>query len=309
MFKFGPSKRYVSKEMLEIPMLVKKMSGKEDVLKVFVYVVEVEVPFLCGKITLEGWKAKINTGEKELEIEVDGDRKRIKMVDTRGNHFAILLEKEEGNVEEIMYAEGKEEELNTFRAIRKVHEVTAHKSADQLINVYRNAGLMVPNTVKRIKEVLKECKVCQKFGKSMVKPRVALHGKAGSFNEIVTLDLKQFGAKYVLWCVDAFTRFVQGKIIGNKKAETIVNAVVECWNLPFGIPSVGYFADNGAEFKNVKMDELVSKLGINIKYGPAYILWSNGINERNHASCDIIIKKLMEDKKIGLTDILVKMTA
>ena len=42
----------------------------------------------------------------------------------------------------------------------------------------------------------------------MVKPKVALP-RATSFNEIVTLDLKQFRNKYVLWCIDAFTRFVQ----------------------------------------------------------------------------------------------------
>ena len=59
----------------------------------------------------------------------------------------------------------------------------------------------------------------------------------------------------------------------------------------------------------MKMDELVSKLGISINYGPAYSPWSNGVNERNHASCDITIKKLMEDKKIGLTDVLVKTAA
>ena len=46
----------------------------------------------------------------------------------------------------------------------------------------------------------------------MVKPKVALP-KASSFNEIVTLDIKQFGDKYVLWCIDAFTRFVQGKLL------------------------------------------------------------------------------------------------
>ena len=57
------------------------------------------------------------------------------------------------------------------------------------------------------------------------------------------------------------------------------------------------------------MDELISKLGISISYGPAYSPWSNGINERNHASCDLTIKKLMEDKKIGLTDVLVKTAA
>ena len=142
----------------------------------------------------------------------------------------------------------------------------------------------------------------------MVKPKIALPN-ASSFNEIVTLDLKQFGEKYVLWCIDAFTRFIQGKLLKNKKAETVLNAINECWNLPFGIPAVGYYADNGTEFKNVKMDKLISKLGISISYGPAYSPWSNGINERNHAACDLTIKKLMEDKKIGLTDILVKTAA
>ena len=142
----------------------------------------------------------------------------------------------------------------------------------------------------------------------MVKPKVALP-KASSFNEIVTLDLKQFGDKYVLWCIDACTRFVQGKLLRNKKAETIVNAINECWNLAFGIPGIGYYADNGTEFKNVKMDELVSKLGISISYSPAYSPWSNGINERNHVSCDLTIKKLMEDKNIGLSDVLVKTAA
>ena len=57
------------------------------------------------------------------------------------------------------------------------------------------------------------------------------------------------------------------------------------------------------------MDELVSKLGISISYGPAYSPWLNGINKRKHDLCDITIKKLMEDKKIGLTDILVKTAA
>merc|ERR1712101_64938 len=134
-------------------------------------------------------------------------------------------------------------------------------------------------------------------------------GNASSFNEVVTLDLKQFGDKYVLWCIDSFTRFIQGKLLRNKKAETILNAINECWNLSFGIPAVGFYADNGTDFKNIKMDELISKLGISINYGPAYSPWSNGINERNHASCDITIKKLMDDKKTGLTDAVIKTAA
>merc|ERR1712121_623897 len=162
--------------------------------------------------------------------------------------------------------------------------------------------------VKTIKQVVKDCKICQKFGRLIVRPKVALP-RGTSFNEIVTLDLKQFGSKYVLWCIDAFTRFVQGKLLNNKKSETIVNAVNESWNLAFGIPGIGYYADNGTEFKNIKMDELVSKLGISISYGPAYSPWSNGINERNHSLCDVTIKRLMEDKNVGISDVLVKTAA
>ena len=51
-FVFGPSKRYVSKSLIELPILVTRMDGKEDVLKVQTYLVDAEVPFLCGKQTL-----------------------------------------------------------------------------------------------------------------------------------------------------------------------------------------------------------------------------------------------------------------
>ena len=179
--------------------------------------------------------------------------------------------------------------MYTFKAIKKVHEVTNHKSAEQLLKHYKRADLIGPETVKTIKRVVRDCKICQKFGKSMVKPKIALPN-ASSFNEVVTLDLKQFGNKHVLWCIDLFTRFIQGKLLRNKKAETILNAINECWNLSFGIPAVGFYADNGTEFKNIKMDKFISKLGISISYGPAYNPWSNGINERNHASCDLSIK-------------------
>ena len=47
----------------------------------------------------------------------------------------------------------------------------------------------------------------------------------------------------------------------------------------------------------------MSNLGISISYGPAYSPWSNGINERNHASCDVTIRKLMEEKKIAWMDL------
>merc|ERR1712240_115741 len=272
------------------------------------YLIDADVPFLCGKRELKDrWKSKIDTENNVLETKIDGKRNDFRMIGTGGNHVALEIEKGELKEEQIFFTK-ENEDLNTFKAIRKVYEVTNHKSAEQLLKHYRRAYLIGPDTVKTIKRVVRDCKICQKFGKSMVKPKTALPN-ASLFNEVVTLDLKQFGNKHVLWCIDSFTRFIQGKLLRNKKADTVLNTINECWNLAFGNPGTGYYVDNGTEFKNIKMDELISKLGISISYGPAYSPWSNGINERNHASCDLTIKKLMEEKKIGLTDVLVKTTA
>ena len=68
-----------------------------------------------------------------------------------------------------------------------------------------------------------------------------------------------------------------------------------------GFPSQGFFADNGGEFANIKLDKLKSKLGLTVKFGPSYSPWSNGINKRNHASEDITIQKLMIEHKTPLT--------
>ena len=60
------------------------------------YLVDAEVPFLCGKQTLESWNFKIDGNEKILEIQMmkgqDNGKKLIKMIDTVGGHYEIILE-------------------------------------------------------------------------------------------------------------------------------------------------------------------------------------------------------------------------
>ena len=73
-----------------------------------------------------------------------------------------------------------------------------------------------------------------------------------------------------------------------------------------GFPFHGFFADNGSKLANVKLDKLTSKLGLSIRFGPAYSPWSNGLNERNHASADLTIRKMMEENKTPLSNYLVK---
>ena len=53
-----------------------------------------------------------------------------------------------------------------------------------------------------------------------------------------------------------------GKLLTNKKAETIMNALMDNWCMNLGFPSYGFFADNGGEFANLKLDKLATKLGL-----------------------------------------------
>ena len=85
------------------------MDGKEDVLIVQTYLVDAEVPFLCGKQTLETWNFKIDGEEKILEIQLksgkDCGRKLIKMVDTTGGHYGIILETRKKNISSLFLVE------------------------------------------------------------------------------------------------------------------------------------------------------------------------------------------------------------
>ena len=78
-FIFGPSRRYVSTSKIDLPILITRKDGKEDVLTVPTYLVDAEVPFLCGKKTLEYWNFQISGRNKTLEIAslTDGTRVQI----------------------------------------------------------------------------------------------------------------------------------------------------------------------------------------------------------------------------------------
>ena len=115
------------------------------------------------------------------------------------------------------------------------------------------------------------------------------------------MDLKEFGSKFVLWMVDSFKRFIQGKHIPNKRANTIITALNDAGCMNVGCSSHGFFADNSGKFANVKLYELTSKIGLMVKF----CLASNSKSKRNHASADFTIKRFIEEKKTALFDSLV----
>ena len=60
-FRFGGiDKRHVSTLLIELPLLIKSMNGREYVLKAQIYVIDADIVFLYGKKTLDQWISSLN---------------------------------------------------------------------------------------------------------------------------------------------------------------------------------------------------------------------------------------------------------
>ena len=153
-----------------------------------------------------------------------------------------------------------------------------------------------------IKDVVETCKICKRFKKTPPRPRVAMP-KANTTNEVVSVDLKEKRdfKKQILYICDEFSGYMVAEVIANKLPETVIKAFNKKWvrDGP-GIPSKGIFADNGGEFKNPAMKAVAAKYGLSLRLTAANSPWSNGKNERNHYTCDVIADKLMEEQMCRL---------
>ena len=111
--------------------------GREDVLEAYVYGIDADVIFLVGRATIKSWGSILNTRRNVLETDIDSLQKDCKMIETKTGHYGVVLETKGENG--VMYLEEKEEDLTSFGAIKKVHEVNNHKGVEQLISVYSRA--------------------------------------------------------------------------------------------------------------------------------------------------------------------------
>ena len=91
--------------------------------------------------------------------------------------------------------------------MKKVYQVHGHKSESNLIHAHKIENIVTPELKNTIKRVVSDCKICQKFKKSVPRPKTSFP-KATDFNQIVTLDLKEIAGKYILWIICSFTRYM-----------------------------------------------------------------------------------------------------
>ena len=297
-FKFGPSQIYESNQAVIIPI---NIGGEYRKLKMSV--VDANIPCLIGRDHMTKWRGKLDFSEKTITID---DKIKMKLKVNSKGHYTVDMFNNEAEIMKIcetLFNQNDAEEMS--KILEKIHKVTAHKSAEQMVRFVRNSKLYNKNCDKLIQEIVSNCKVCQTFRKSQERPKVSMP-KSTEINSVVSLDLKELFSekKYILYLTCETSHYIRGKVISDKKPETIISAIEEIWVTQGpGWPSRGFYSDNGGEFCNKLLEEYVRKTGCTQRLTPAFSPWSNGGNERNHFSCDVTMKKLrMEDPSMSLEE-------
>ena len=145
-----------------------------------------------------------------------------------------------------------------------------------------------PGMYEEIKDYVSKCDVCQLAKGGQPTRHGLLHGRhySHAFTQIC-MDLvgpihQESGSseKYLLVILDPFTHFVWIELVDTKHAETIQEAFVRRILCEEGAPRA-VLTDNGSEFKNEKLRELMAALETDHQFAPAYHPQSNQAERAN----------------------------
>ena len=136
--------------------------------------VEGSVPFLFGKDTGTEWDAELKMKGEILNLRIAKEKVRSFPCPTVGSHYKIklhdlrewTLEKTVHLVKEetaLLGQDEKKEKLVSYNTVKKIHEVTNHKGADNLMWAFKCADLLDADLRKTVVSMVVDCKICRKF--------------------------------------------------------------------------------------------------------------------------------------------------
>ena len=293
-FKFGGGERRKSLGKVVFPC---HMGGMN--IKVGTEVIEAELPLLLGNSLLKKVDAVLYIArEKAMMLGSE-----IRMRETKTGHYSIQIELPKKGVEFYRTDQcligsvpsGDDKEL-TLKNIAKLHHYFGHRTK-QLTQLIKNSNKYSDAVQDLLDQVESKCESCKLNQKAKPKPKAALP-RATKFNEIVSLDLKEYKSgnhKYILYAVDLFSRLTVGALIADKNPSTVGTVLLEKWVASMGLMSFIH-SDRGGEFCCEELTEIAEYLGVRSTFTAAYSPNQNGTNERNHAIVDNMMAKMrMQD--------------
>ena len=287
-FRFGGDNVKKSLGFYHIPCSI---NGKNIFLSTDL--VDADIPFLMSRET--GERMKIDLSMEKREATFFGNTVKLDVTDS--GHYScpigdIIPDK---NLEHKIYITNTDPKYQQIE-VEKIHKAFGHPARPQFERLFKDAKYECENLNAILNKLYENCLTCKKFHKTKLKPVVSMP-MSREFNETVAIDLKvwpKFDA-IILYCVDTFTRFTTSVMIPDKKADTIIKALMDNWFMSAFGPPERILVDNGGEFYNNKFKDVCQNLNITILATAAESPFQNGICERNHAVTDNIVEKMLED--------------
>ena len=307
-FKFGPSRIFTSKQRITLPL---KIFNDESV-EISFFILDLKnIPNLLGSDQLDRLKAKLNyerktivlketeiplsvlnSGHLALSFEITNLNFLVNSEDGRPGQLSGYPAGEDGHGpnlrlrsgEDSLWLTQEEAECAAKGKVRdffKLHRLTGHSSPNQLWKFLKNSSRCSNRDKKLIKLLVENCQICKLKARVFPRPKACMT-RSSDFNELVSWDLKDFKNKYnfyILYCLDEFSKLMLGKLMPDKKPQTVIQAFEDVWVYAtghgFGWPRQ-ILSDNGGEFINSLVCEYLLKHDVKLKSTAGYAPWSNG---------------------------------
>ena len=288
--KFGEGEAQKSYGTLTLPLSI---AGQN--LFLTTEVVDTEIPCLLSNQAIEDVGMIINMKERTVIFEGE----TVPIIKTKTGHAAIKFDNFDMREKDEFYAmvtlNPEESQVSySYDQLKKIHDNLGHPSRPVMEKMLDSAKSFNKDEKESLNKLYAKCSTCFIHKKSKPRPKVS-PPMANDFNDVISMDLKFFH-KYntiVLYIIDLFSRYIAAHVIPDKKPESVIRPLLQSWIMTrFGAPRA-IITDNGGEFVNQKMTNLCHNFGIKMYTTAGYSAHQNGINERQHATCDEIIKKMM----------------
>lgn len=293
-YQFGGGEKRQSYGKVSLPVVI----GEKKVI-ITIEMVQALIPLLIGSNSMKLGEAILNF-KNSTAVFFD---EVVDMMEVGAGHFCISLlaphvethindvDQRNGVIQQVLVTAEKVD----IKLLKKLHHYYGHTPPDRLLKLLKNAGKEIKELRKPLLDIENSCEACARTKKRPPKPKSSIP-RVDSANVIVTLDLKEWcfkrNKKYICYMIDLFSRLTMGNFINDKNPSSIVECILSTWVPAFGMMQ-GIHSDIGGEFSNSVLEEVASRLGVIVTTTASYSPHQNGLNERNHAIVDMMIKRML----------------